>query len=216
MNVFNRIVVVILLIVLILLSATAIVLPEQFFGTWGNINSSLETYTGTLTGRIVTTVILLAIIVLCAFVLWLEFRRGVARTVRVEKIQGGEARVAVESVMQRAEFHVAQLPQVISVKPHVTARGKRVDLHLDVETTQEVNIPAKTEEISRTARRVVEEQMGLKLGKVIVTVRHAPAPPYEYKPASMPAEQPKAPAVQPPQEPKSEEPPKGEEQQPEG
>jgi hypothetical protein len=127
------------------------------------------------------TAVLLAVIALCILVLLLEFRRSTSKTVRVEKTTGGEARVATESVVQRVQYNLDQLPQILSVKPHVTAKGRKMDILLDVETTQDVNIPAKTEELSRLTRSVIEEQMGLKLNKVIVTVRHSPTSPSERK-----------------------------------
>lgn len=204
MNVFNRVVVVLLLILLILLSATFIILPEQAFTAWRNIATNLDNYTTEFTGRIIMIVVLLAVILLALFLLWLEFRRKRVKDVRVEKMAGGEARVAVESVVQRVQYAVGQVSKVLSVKPAVTTKGKRVDLHLDVETGQDVNVPAKTEEISQVARNVVEEQMGLALGKVIVTLRHAPGTPPPYEP---PAQRPEPRWVSEPKpEPKPEQP----------
>jgi hypothetical protein len=136
------------------------------------------------------TLVLLGVIVLCLVLLWLEFRRKVQKTVRVEQISGGQAQVAVASVVQRLQYHLDQLPQVLSTKPKVTAKGKKVNLDVEVQTTQDVNIPAKTEALTQVARQVVEEQMGLRLGKVIITVRHAAMPPLERVRPARPVEQP--------------------------
>ncbi len=187
MNIFNRIVIVILLILIILVSAAAIVLPRQTFEVWLNLGTTLDQYTSDFTGWVLMTLVLLAVIVLCLVLLWLEFRRKTQKTVRVEKISGGQAQVAVASVVQRLQYHLDQLPQVLSTKPKVTAKGKKVNLDIEVKTTQDVNIPAKTEEISQVAHQVVKEQMGLKLGKVVITVRHAAAPPLERKRPAPPA-----------------------------
>ncbi len=187
MNIFNRVLVVILLILIILFSAAAIVLPSQSFEAWMNLVTNLDNYASDFTGWVIMTLVLLAVIVLCLALLWLEFRRKVQKTVRVEQISGGEAQVAVASVAQRLQYHLDQLPQVLSTKPKVTAKGKKVSLDIQVQTVQNVNIPSKTEEITQVTRQVVEEQMGLRLGKVIITVRHAPPPPIERKPAPAPA-----------------------------
>ena len=181
MNIFNRAVVVLLLVVTILLSATAIVLPQETFTFLQNQINGLDLYTSKFIGKLLMTAVLLAVIALCILVLLLEFRRGTSKTVRVEKITGGEARVATESVVQRVQYNLDQLPQILSVKPRVTAKGRKMDILLDVETTQDVNIPSKTEELSQLTRSVIEEQMGLKLGKVIVTVRHSPTLSSEHK-----------------------------------
>jgi uncharacterized membrane protein len=186
MNVFNRIVVVLLLVVLILVSAAAIVLPHPTFVTLQDLVYSLDSYTSNFQGWVLMAAALLVVIALCLVVLWMEFRRKTSKTVRVEKISGGEARVAIESVVQRVQYNLDQLPQVLSVKPRVTAKGRKMDLLLDVETTQDVNIPAKTEELAQLTRSVIQEQMGLKLGKVVVTVRHSAAPPLERRRVATP------------------------------
>ena len=187
MNIFNRIVLVLLLVVLILVSATAIVLPQQTFTALQNVVDNLASYTSQFAGWALMTGVLLVVIALCILLLWLEFRRKASRTVRVEKISGGEARVAIESVVQRVQYNLDQLPQIVSVKPRVSAKGRKMDILLDVETTHDVNIPAKTEELSQLTRAVIQEQMGLKLGKVVVTVRHAPIPPLERKRGALPS-----------------------------
>lgn len=187
MNIFNRILVVILLILIILFSAAAIVLPSQTFDAWMNLVDNLDRYASDFTGWVIMTLVLLGVILLCLALLWLEFRRKVQKTVRVEKISGGQAHVAVASVVQRLQYHLDQLPQVLSTKPKVTAKGKKVGLEIEAQTVQNVNIPAKTEEMTQVAHQVVEEQMGLKLGKVVITVRHAPPPPMERRPSAAPA-----------------------------
>ncbi|MGB9594616.1 MAG: alkaline shock response membrane anchor protein AmaP, partial [Anaerolineae bacterium] len=168
MNIFNRVVVVLLLVALILISAAVIVLPKPAITVAREFVAALDTYASTFQGWVFMTIALLALMALCVVLVYLELRRVPSKTVRVEKISGGEARVAVESVAHRLQYNLDQLPQVLSVKPHVSARGKRVDITLDIETTQDVNIPAKTEEMSQITRSVIEEQMGLKLGKMIV------------------------------------------------
>lgn len=194
MNLFNRIIVILLLIALILVSAAVIVLPKQALTVATDFVEALGSYISTFQGWVLMTIALLGLIALSLVLLWLEVRRPGPKTVRVEKISGGEARVAVESVARRLQYNLDQLPQVLAVKPRVTARGKRVDITLDIETTQDVNIPAKTEEMSQITRSVVEEQMGLRLGKMVVSVRHTAIPPSEgHKPISPP----KPPAVGP-------------------
>jgi len=205
MNIFNRVVVVLLLIALILISAAVIVLPRQAITVAREFVAALDTYVSAFQGWVFMTIALLGLIALCIVLLWLELRRATPSTVRVEKISGGEARVAVESVAQRLQYNLDQLPQVLSVKPRVSARGKRVDVTLDIETTQDVNIPAKTEEMSQITRSVIEEQMGLKLGKMIVSVRHTPMPSFgQRKP--IPAPPTPAAAPQPPDVPAREAP----------
>jgi len=71
-------------------------------------------------------------------------------------------------------WHVDQLTDVITVIPQVRTRGTAVDITLDLETTPDVDVPMKTEEVMAVVRDVVEGQMGLQLRRVKVNVRHAP------------------------------------------
>jgi hypothetical protein len=115
--------------------------------------------------------------VVCGLLLWLELRRPRGKAVRVRKVSGEEAKVTTDSIAQRLTYNIDQLSEVISVKPKITARGKGVQVRLNVETGPEIDVPAKTEEISRVAREVIEERMGLKLaGKLEINIKHAPYP----------------------------------------
>jgi hypothetical protein len=115
--------------------------------------------------------------VLCGLLLWLELRRPYGKAVKVQKVSGGEAQVTTDSIARRLEYNIDQLADVISVKPKVLAKGKGVHVRLNVETGPEIDVPAKTEEISRVAREVIEERMGLKLaGKLEIGIKHVPYP----------------------------------------
>jgi hypothetical protein len=51
-----------------------------------------------------------------------------------------------------------------------------VDIAVALETSPEIDVPMKTEEVLQVTREVVGERMGLKLGKVRVQLKHAPYP----------------------------------------
>jgi hypothetical protein len=182
MNVFNRLVVIVLLVVsMIVLPVVLVLVParpdivtiigEQALGR-------LRAMGGGLQIRFVIAGALSAVLifVVCGLLLWLELRRPHGKAVRVQKV-GDEAKVTTDSIARRLEYNVDQLAEVISVKPKITARGKGVHVRLNVETGPEIDVPAKTEEISKVAREVVEERMGLKLaGKLEIHIKHAPYP----------------------------------------
>jgi hypothetical protein len=91
-------------------------------------------------------------------------------------VAGGEAHIAVESVAQRLAYNIDQLPDVVKVSPRITSRSKGVDVDLLLETSPDIDVPMKTEEVLQVTREVIEDQMGLKLGKVQVKIKHAPYP----------------------------------------
>jgi hypothetical protein len=115
------------------------------------------------------------IIVLLLF-LWLELRNPKKKTVRVQKLAGGEAHIAVESISERLAYNIDQLPDVVKVTPKINSRSRGVDIDLLLETSPDIDVPMKTEEVLEVTREVISERMGLKIGKVQVKIKHAPFP----------------------------------------
>jgi hypothetical protein len=182
MNVFNRLLVILLILVIVVLTAVIVIVPrqsaglgEQFFGTMGQYTDSYLQHNWALfaSGRVIIGG---AIVLICLILLWLELRRPRKKTIRVQKTAGGEASIAVDSVAQRLAYNIDQLPDVVKVSPRLTARARGVDIDLILETSPDVDVPMKTEEVLQVSREVIEDRMGLKLGKVQVKIKHAPYP----------------------------------------
>ncbi len=182
MNALNRILVVVLILVTVVLVAVVVIVPRQsvtFGTTWlegtGRYLDSYRTSHWALFAGL--RVLIGGMVVLLGLVLlWLELRRPRRKTIRVQKTTGGDAHVAIESVAQRLAYNIDQLPDVVKVTPHITARSRAVDIELVLETAPDVDIPMKTEEVLQVTKEVIEDRMGLKLGKVQVKVKHAPYP----------------------------------------
>ena len=112
----------------------------------------------------------------CLLLLWLEVRRPRARAVAVQEVANGGARVTIDSIVQRLEYNIDHLQDVVSARPVVKAKGNGVDVLVKLETAPEIEVPMKTEEIVQLTREVIEDQMGLKLYNVQVEITHAPYP----------------------------------------
>jgi hypothetical protein len=182
MSVFNRAVVILLLIVIIVLTAVVVIVPRDSFrltattADWLYDGASDYAETAPLFFAGLRVIIGGAIIIICLVLLWLELRRPRKKTIRAQKLAGGEAFITTDSVEQRLAYNIDQLPDVIRVSPQVSSRARGVDLDLLVETSPEIDVPMKTDEIMQVAREVIVERMGLKLGKVQVKIKHAPYP----------------------------------------
>jgi hypothetical protein len=183
MNAFNRLVVIVLLILLVIITAIVAIVPDQTFWflseTFDWLQDVVKGYMDSpdrflfATGRVLVGG---AVAFLCLVVLWLELRRPRKKTIRAQKLAGGEAYIATESIEQRLAYNIDQLPDVIKVNPRITGRSRGVDIDLLLETSPDVDIPMKTEEVIEVTREVIGERMGLKLGKVMVKIKHAPYP----------------------------------------
>lgn len=182
MNVLNRTIVVVLILIVMVLTLVIIMAPTQSIQfaelTIQNLDqrvAGLESSNWALfaSGRVILGGVVL---LLCLILLWLELRRPRRKTIRVQKTEGGESFIAVDSIAQRLSYTIDQLPDVVHVAPTITARSKTVDIDLMLETTPEIDVPMKTEEVLQATKDVVEGRMGLKLGKVQVKMKHAPYP----------------------------------------
>ena len=183
MNIFNRIVVILLVLVVLILTVVIVIVPEQSFNIlravfeWAQQDTrgyiaSPDHYLF-LAARVIIggTIVLVGLLLL-----WLELRRPRKKVIRVQKMAGGETNIAIESISQRVAYNIDQLPEVIKVTPRVTGRSRGVDIDLQLETSPEIDVPMKTEEVLQVTKDVVESRMGLKLGKVTINIKHAPYP----------------------------------------
>ena len=182
MNAFNRVVVIVSLLVTMVVSAIFFIVPVRVLGTvvpyLQQLQTSLTMMTGTrmllrLGGGLVLTFLISAF---CAAILWLEVRRPRAKTIKVMKVSGGQAELATDSIANRLEYNIDQLADVIKVKPIISPGRKGVKVDLELETTPDIEVPMKTEEVQQLTKEIVETSMGLKLESVRVIMRHAPYP----------------------------------------
>jgi len=174
---FNRIVVILVLLALIaglLIFIVIAAFPDPMVGVLQNWLGVLGRMTPL--GKVIVTVLSLLAIVICFFLLWLEIRRSSLQTVKISQVIGGEAEMTTDSVAQRIAYNVDQLADVVKVSPRVMSKGRAVEVLLDVETSPDVDVPAKTDEVLQVARQVIEERMGLELHKIRVNIRHVPYP----------------------------------------
>ena len=206
MNALNRVVVVFLLLVVMALCTVLLVAPVPVFEVIAQQSGLLvdalapqPQYALLLVG--LPCALLLDVILFLLIVL--ELRRPSRNSIRVEKAGGGEVLISIASIADRMKHEVGQLPSVLRAKPKVSSKRKGVGVELDVEAEPGINVPEKAEQIVEMARRVVEEDMGLKLAqppKVNLRVVSysktgiSPIRPREVAPA--------APKVAPPPEPK--------------
>ena len=183
MNVFNRLVIVLLLLLIIVVTAIFVIFPQGALQLAemgiGEMRQGAANYMNSPNRLQFTGVSVLVgglVVFACLVLLWLELRRPRKKTIRVQKLTGGEAHITVESIEQRLAYNLDQLPDVIKVTPSITGRTRGVDVDLVLETSPEIDVPMKTEEVLEVTREVIGERMGLKLGKVQVKIKHAPYP----------------------------------------
>ena len=168
MNVVNRVVMVILFLVVMALCTLVLIIPvpvlEVIEQQSGLLSDALD---GQPVYVLLPIGILLALVldVFFALLIFFELRRSPRRAIRVEKAAGGEVRVSITSIADRVRYESNQLAGVLRTKPRVSGKRNGVVVELDVETSTGISVPEKAGQIVEVTRRVVEEDMGLKLDR---------------------------------------------------
>ncbi len=182
MNAINRVVAVLIFLLFLVGTILVALFPFETLTMLGHVAETLyaglsEWYGASpLLFRVGQVAVVLASLLVWGTLLFFEVRRGKPRTVQVAVSEGGRAEILVDSVALRLSYYLDQLADVINVTPRVRSKGNVVHVAVDVETTPDVDVPMKTQEIMHVIREVVEERMGLKLGRVDVRIKHAPFP----------------------------------------
>jgi hypothetical protein len=165
MNALNRAVIVVLLVIAMVLCSVLLVgakwvLPPvtQQLSVLAESIEGREWYEVTLPGGTLACVV---DVVLFLFIV-LQVRRP-RKSIRVEKAAGGEVLVSIASISDRLKYEVDQLPEILRTRPDLSGKRSGVVVELDVEAAAGVNVPEKAGVIVETARRVIEDDMGLKL-----------------------------------------------------
>ena len=179
MNLFNRAFVVAFCIFFILFWAIVIVafiaFPSQTASTISAAASFLRDNM-TLYLRIMISLLAAAFILVALLLLLYELTPPKTADIPLPHVAGGEATLAADAIIQRIKHEAEALPQVRETKPTVVARGKAVDVHLDVLADPDIEVAPATEEIIRVVRENVKNKIGIDLRRVTVRVRHEPIP----------------------------------------
>lgn len=178
MNVINRLLLIVELLIAIALMPIFIVVLIFLRST---IVDSVDSFARSMVSGPNALLIQAICIGLAAFVfivaillLFLELQRPSIHRLRVQSVTDGQVEVTADAIIHRLEHTILQIPEVTKVKPRVVSasRGNSVDLFIELETDPEVNVPKKTAEVIAASKQLMEEQMGLKVGKIQVQVHH--------------------------------------------
>jgi hypothetical protein len=200
-NTFNRLAMIIILLGTIVAIVIGILLLLLAHGSMAPIFTNLGmrlalSSSDPLLTLLQTEVTATALVVFVAalVLLWLEVRRTTSDSIRISQISGGEAHLSTQAVAQSLIYYLNALPGVVRVRPRLAAQGQAVNVRLDVETTPDVDVRSKTEEITSTARTVIEQKLGLKLRRLYIHLHHSsqprstPLPPLQPQPAAQTVE----------------------------
>lgn len=181
MNLLNRFATILIIILVWFVIVLVVAAPEsaQVWTQQGLdwAGASLDSFSSQQPGWLYLLIragIIVSVTLIAIALLWAEVRRKKTPVVKIRAASGGEATVTAESVERRLAWHLDQLADVVSASPHIRAHGSSVDVKVELETSPDVDIPMKTEEVVAVSRDVIETQMGLRVNKTEVQIKHAP------------------------------------------
>ncbi|MCS6773711.1 MAG: hypothetical protein RMM31_04050 [Anaerolineae bacterium] len=168
MSAFNRVFVVISLGLLLVAGAVFLIAPDVVVGLVQSLAEALDTALFaelTEVGRFaVRTLLALGWVALFALFIWLEVRRAGTPTVEVARYTGGNTiRVSTAAVADRVRENVATVEGILGTRVSVVGRDRAVEVKVDVFAERSVDLITKAEEIAALVRRVIQDELGLKL-----------------------------------------------------
>jgi hypothetical protein len=178
MNVFNRVVLIILLLLILATAVFALIVPATVLG--GLRDSLVTLYGAVLPYRLASGAFwaylgsTVGVIALCVLFLWLELRPPRRKDVEVTDSEGRTILVSVKAITQRLQSALNGVADVSRIKPKVISRGRKADVHLDVQVDPASDLRFKTEEISQLTREVIRDQLGVSVGRVRVHMQYGP------------------------------------------
>jgi hypothetical protein len=163
-NTFNRVVIVIACLVLMAALVALFIFPGtiltavgEWMLAWGQIFQDGQVWPDAAIGVLAA---LLVVFLLGLVIFWqLRSRRG--EFVRVQRVNGGMAKVSTESAKEMLEHQLSFVPGVVDIESQVRARGNRVGVQVAANVVRGTNVPEAANQIIKETQRVFTDELGL-------------------------------------------------------
>jgi hypothetical protein len=169
MNIFNKIILVIILLFFIFVSFVSIANEFIGFFKWSEIANKVFNPTGNI-NPYVSTLALLMVIIVCVFLLLLEFYRRKVKIAKVYNVESGKAMITLATISQQIKGAVIKIEGLKSVKVAIISKASGIIINMMAELGQSVNIPEKMTEIINTAKDVAVNKLYIKVLDTNLTI----------------------------------------------
>src|SRR5262249_14398027 len=115
--------------------------------------------------KLVLTMAGVVIVLLMLIVIIIEATPSAVQSMRVRNVRSGAAAITTKQIADRVNAEVAEVEHVASCTATVVARGKNVEVVLDLYVDQAADLAATAEAACRRAQQLVETQLGVGLAK---------------------------------------------------
>ena len=169
MNIFNKIILVIILLFFIFISFLSIINEFIGFFSWSDIANKVFN-AKTNINPYISTLALLMLIVICVFLLLLEFYRRKTKIAKIYNVESGKAMITLSTISQQIKDSVMKVKGLQNVKINIISRQSGIIINMMVELSQNLNIPEKMTEIINVARDVSLNKLNIKVIDTNLTI----------------------------------------------
>ena len=169
MNIFNKIIVVVILLFFIFISFLSII--NEFIGFFGWTDMANKVFNARINiNPYISTLALLMVIVVCVFLLLLEFYRRRIKIAKIYNVESGKAMITLATISQQIKDSVTKVKGLQNVRINIISRQSGIIINMMVELSQNLNIPEKMTEIINVARDVSLNKLNIKVIDTNLTI----------------------------------------------
>lgn len=113
--------------------------------------------------KIIISLAAAVVILLMLTAIIIELTPSPTQKMRVRSMKSGEAVITTSQIAQRINTSVTQIPHIAACAATVAARGKKVEVVLDLHVDAGANLSQTADEACRRAHALVEQQLGIEM-----------------------------------------------------
>ena len=219
MNLANRLIIVLGALVVIFAVAVVILFTwaaaSESVERLGDFVQFLDDHAEDNGSRIILTLGGIVVALLALVVVIAELTPSRAERVPVRDVRAGDALLSTGAIAQRLQQEVSVVPHVTQTKATVTARGKGVEVDLELHVDPDTNLALTSEEACKAVENLLTNRLSVEMARPPrLNIRYselrlagAPAPPVEEQPVAAEETEPPAAATETPAAAEETEPP---------
>jgi hypothetical protein len=164
----NRFAIAVVALVVVFVALAAILLawgaPESTISRVADFSGWLRRHNDTET-KVIITLSASVVAFFMLTVMILELTPSSSRRMRVRNVKSGEAAITTTEIARRVSHEVRQISHIADCQAIVAARGRRVEIVLDLQLGAGANLADTADEACRCVQVLVEQHLGIELAQ---------------------------------------------------
>jgi hypothetical protein len=115
--------------------------------------------------KLIITLVAMVVALLAFSVIIVEMTPSPTQQMRVRNIKHGDGKISTTEMAQRAEMEATTVPHVAACQAIVAARGRRVEVSLELDVDAGADLAQTAEEACRRVHELIDQRMGIALAR---------------------------------------------------